>query len=114
MPLIAHALLESFRLLEKLAEALTPFIGAIEANAARCAQYAMDSSTLATALLPSVGYDRATALVKAYQALENPPSFGNYLRQQLGDALVNEALSPQRLLCLGDARPPACIEENRA
>lgn len=101
MPLIALALLESLRLLEHTARMLTPFIEAIDADAARCQAYVMNSPSLATALLPVIGYERATALVQAYRAESATLTFGDFLKREVGEAVVAEALTPQRLLSLG-------------
>ncbi|MGI6286204.1 aspartate ammonia-lyase [Neomoorella humiferrea] len=72
-PLIAHALLES---LEMLAAAARIFreecIDGITANAGRCREMLEQSPVLVTALLPYLGYDRASEVVREAEAHGRP------------------------------------------
>tara|TARA_R110002074_G_scaffold365558_2_gene539307 strand:- start:779 stop:2179 length:1401 start_codon:yes stop_codon:yes gene_type:complete len=76
-PVIAHAFLQSLRL---LADASRSFadrcVAGIEANEARIAELVDRSLMLVTALAPSIGYDKATEIAKA--AHEN----GTTLREE--------------------------------
>jgi fumarate hydratase class II len=69
LPLIAHNLLQSIRL---LTSAATVFgdrcIRGITANAERCGEFIEKSLALATALVPHIGYDRAAEIAKTAHA----------------------------------------------
>jgi len=65
MPLIAYDLLQSIEIEANAAELLaSKCVSGIRANRRKCAEFAEKSSALATAIAPSVGYDRAAKLVK--------------------------------------------------
>ena len=87
-PVIAHAMLQSIRL---LADAAVSFadncIGGIRANEARIGELLKNSLMLVTALAPKIGYDRAAAIAKAAHAK------GTTLREEairLGDVSAEE------------------------
>ena len=87
-PVIAHAMLQSIRL---LADAAVSFadncISGIRANEARIAELLKNSLMLVTALAPKIGYDRAAAIAKAAHAK------GTTLREEairLGDVSAEE------------------------
>ena len=101
MPLLASALLESMELLGAACGMLARHAEGITADEAECARQFNASVELITAFLPSIGYDRATALVQAYRELTDPPAFRTYLESTLGAALVETTLSPQNLMALG-------------
>jgi fumarate hydratase class II len=65
VPLIAHNLLESIRLLAAAARVLDEkCVRGIQANLAGCERSAESTLAAATALNPYIGYDRATEIVK--------------------------------------------------
>jgi len=65
LPLIAHALLQSIQLLANASRLFTErCIDGIEIDEARVAHLAAQSLALATALVPEIGYDAATAIAK--------------------------------------------------
>jgi fumarate hydratase, class II len=64
-PLIAHAFLQSARLLADAVESFSRYcVEGIEADTARIAQLVSDSLMLVTALAPHIGYDRAADIAK--------------------------------------------------
>mgnify|MGYP000113774765 CR=1 FL=1 len=69
LPLIAHNLLQSIRL---LASAVAVFnercIRGITADISRCAAFIEQSLALVTALVPHIGYDKAAAIAKTAHA----------------------------------------------
>ncbi len=86
-PLIAHAVLQSMRL---LADAMVSFaqncVDGIEANEARIADLVSRSLMLVTALAPKIGYDAAAKIAKAAHAN------GTTLREEaLASGLVSDA-----------------------
>jgi fumarate hydratase class II len=65
VPVIARNVLESVHLLANASRALaTKCVDDIEADAARCEQYALASPAIVTALNPLIGYERAAEVVK--------------------------------------------------
>jgi fumarate hydratase class II len=65
LPVIAHNLLESIELLSSTAINFTDrCVSGIEANEARCLEYAEKSLATCTSLAPKVGYDVAAKIAK--------------------------------------------------
>jgi fumarate hydratase class II len=68
-PVIAHAMLQSIRLLADAAISFADHcISGIRANEARIGELLKNSLMLVTALAPKIGYDRAAAIAKAAHA----------------------------------------------
>lgn len=102
MPLIAHCLLESIDLLQRSCEILaTKCISGIEANRERCRGNIEASTVLATALIPIVGYEKATEVSRLKQ------QSGKSIRavvKQIGimtDEQIDELISPEAVCRLG-------------
>jgi len=87
-PVIAHAMLQSIRLLADTAVSFADnCISGIRANEARIGELLKNSLMLVTALAPKIGYDRAAAIAKAAHAK------GTTLREEairLGDVSAEE------------------------
>ena len=67
--MIAHALLQSIRLLADAAASFSEHcVSGIRANEPRIRELMKDSLMLVTALSPKIGYDRAAAIAKAAHA----------------------------------------------
>lgn len=67
--MIAHALLQSIRLLADAAASFSEHcVSGIRANEPRIRELMKDSLMLVTALAPKIGYDRAAAIAKAAHA----------------------------------------------
>jgi aspartate ammonia-lyase len=65
LPLIADCLLDSLQLLERANRDLRRLcVGGLEADESRCAELAANSTAAATALVPTLGYDRTARLAK--------------------------------------------------
>jgi fumarate hydratase, class II len=65
MPIMAHALLQSIALLERASDVLAEkCVAGITANEARCKELLEGNLSLATALAPKLGYDRAAGIAK--------------------------------------------------
>ncbi|MBN1489181.1 MAG: class II fumarate hydratase [Phycisphaerae bacterium] len=65
MPLIAHNLLESIRLLSAAARVFADrCVAGIEADTARCEELIEQSLAMCTSLAPKIGYDQAAAIAK--------------------------------------------------
>ncbi len=65
MPMMAHNLLESVRLLARVSRVFADAcIAGITADESRCRAYAESSPSIATALNPHIGYERTAAVIK--------------------------------------------------
>jgi fumarate hydratase class II len=65
MPVMAHNILESIRLLGNVADAFTEkCVVGIEANEERCRELVELSMAMVTSLAPKIGYDRAAEIAK--------------------------------------------------
>jgi len=65
MPVMAHNILESIRLLGNMADAFTEkCVVGIEANEERCRELVELSMAMVTSLAPKIGYDRAAEIAK--------------------------------------------------
>jgi aspartate ammonia-lyase len=106
MPLLASSLLESLDLLTRVDEALAAHVQGITADAAVCRAYFEKSPMIVTALLPSIGYEKAAALLEEHAA-SGTGTLLEFLSERLGKKLVEEAFSPQRLTSLGHTEGPA-------
>jgi aspartate ammonia-lyase len=104
MPVIADALLHTLDLLVRACESLTACVGGMEANRERCASHVESGAAVLTALVESLGYEKATEVAQA--AREN----GTTIRQVvLGRGLMDEAafsalVAPERVTRLGSTQ----------
>src|SRR5436190_23403171 len=65
MPVMAHNVLESIRLLANIADAFTEkCVNGIVANRERCQELVELSMAMVTSLAPKIGYDRAAEIAK--------------------------------------------------
>lgn len=102
LPSLAESLLTSIDLLTAVAERLAAHIDGITANKDSCRAHLEGSETMITALVPQIGYTRATELIQRYR--NQPHESGGlrrFLKNELGAEVVAEALKPQRLNALG-------------
>lgn len=100
MPLLAHALLESLGILIRMNGTFAAYVSGIRADAKRCAEFSAASPGLVTAFLPQIGYEKAEALLKEFQAA-GKKDLREFLQERLGGELVEKVLSPQNLNALG-------------
>jgi fumarate hydratase class II len=69
LPVMARNLLESIRLLSAVSRLFADrCVAGIEADEARCRNYALSSPSIATALNPYIGYEEAAKVIKASMA----------------------------------------------
>jgi aspartate ammonia-lyase len=100
LPLLAHALLESLDLLINVNTLLTEHVRGIQANKEKCEEYSNASPMIITALLPAIGYERATELMKVFAAGEEK-NMRLFLERTLGKDVVDKYLAPFALTALG-------------
>jgi fumarate hydratase class II len=100
VPVIARNVLESIRLLAAASRLFAEkCISGIEANRERCESYAELSLSVATALNPYIGYDRASEIVREAAASGRP------LREVAREAGVEESVLDTALDYRALARP---------
>ena len=100
MPLLAHAMLESLDISLNINNMLAPHIEGIKADAEKCREYFDKSPVIITAFLPSVGYERAEALLKEFSSSVKK-NLREFLVEKLGKDAVDKILSPHNLASLG-------------
>jgi aspartate ammonia-lyase len=100
LPLLAHALLESLDMLININHLLADHIRGIAADRKKCAHYFDHSPMIITALLPAIGYELATELMKEFAA-GSEKNMRLFLEQHLGKEIVDKHLEPFALTALG-------------
>jgi aspartate ammonia-lyase len=100
LPLLAHTLLESLELLINMDGLLSNHVKDITAVEAKCSQYFNASPMIITALLPVIGYDRATELIKEFSS-GSEKNMRLFLEQKLGKETLDKHLAPFALTALG-------------
>ncbi len=102
MPLIAHSLFESIDLLTRSCTMLRIHgIQGMEANEERCRENVLNSTALITAIIPVVGYDKASEIVK--NAKEEQISIRDAILKSglINDQELSELISPEAVCRLG-------------
>ncbi len=95
MPVMAHNLLESIRLLANVADAFTEKCAlGIEANEERCRELVELSMAMVTSLAPKIGYDRAAEIAK--ESAKTGKTVREICREKktLSEEELNAALDP--------------------
>ncbi len=100
MPLLTFAALESLDILISINKILAKHIGGIKANALKCKQYCDQSTTLITAFIPYIGYEKASRLLEEF-AISSGNNLREFLGEKLGEDRVEQILSPYKLTALG-------------
>jgi aspartate ammonia-lyase len=100
LPLLAHALLESLDLLININGLLALHVRGIEANKDKCEEYFNASPMIITALLPLIGYEKATEFIKEYSS-SGKNNMRHFLEEKLGKELIDKTFSPYQLTTLG-------------
>lgn len=102
MPLVAHLLLENIELLTRTCTMFRLHcIQDIKANEAQCRKNAMNSTALITALVPLIGYEKASVIVK--KAKEEQTSVWEAILKSgvVNVQKLNELISPESICRLG-------------
>ena len=104
LPMMARNLLESVRLLANVSRLFVDkCIAGIEANAERAEGYVEKSISIATALNPHIGYDKAAAIAKKAHATGRTVREIAYEESGMTREQVDEALHPHRQTVPGHA-----------
>ena len=97
LPVMGRNLLESIRLLANVSEVFSSrCLAGAEANVERCAGYIEGSISMATALNPLIGYERAATIAKASYATGRTVREIAYEESGLSREQVDAALDPRR------------------
>jgi fumarate hydratase class II len=102
MPMMAHNLLESVRLLANASRVFADrCVAGIEANEERCAELIEGSLAMCTSLAPIIGYDKAAAIAK--EAFATGKTVREVAKEQkvLSDAELDKALEPMSMTMPG-------------
>ncbi len=100
MPLLTFAALESLDILINSNQMLAKHIREIKANALKCKQYCDQSTTLITAFIPYIGYEKASQLLEEF-SISPKNNLWEFLGEKLGKDWVEQILSPYKLTALG-------------
>ena len=100
LPLLAHALLESLDLLINIDTLLAKYVDGMTADQKKCGQYFDHSPMIITALLPVIGYEKATQLITEFYA-GSEKNMRFFLEKKLSKETVDKYLSPYQLTALG-------------
>ncbi|MFA6570538.1 MAG: lyase family protein, partial [Bacteroidota bacterium] len=100
IPLIAFALLESLDLMQNADLMFAKHIAGIIANPEICRSHFEKDETLITAFLPLIGYDKAGELLNEFHSMK-ADNLIEFLKEKLGNELVDTTLSPSNLMSLG-------------
>jgi aspartate ammonia-lyase len=100
LPLLGHTFLSSLDMLGNATGMLAKHVEGIEAGPETCLAAVATARTNITAFLPSIGYERAQALLDEFAATGRT-DFRQFLVEELGNELVNQTLSAQNLTSLG-------------
>jgi aspartate ammonia-lyase len=107
LPLVAVCLLESCELLERSCDILRRHcVEGIEADEARCRAQVESSTATATALLPVLGYDRASEIAQQAKAMGKTIRQMVLERNVLTEAEFDELISPEAVCRLGTPELP--------
>jgi len=102
LPLIAHSLLESLRLLGQAASMFAAkCVAGITADEARCRELVEKSHALATVLVPALGYEAVSRLLAEADAAGIPLADHLAAKGILGKDAAAGLLSPRRMRKLG-------------
>ena len=100
LPLLGSSLLESLDLLAAVDSLLAPHVAALQADEKICRLHFEKSPMIVTALLPHIGYEKATLLIEEFFA-GGRDNLRDFLAEKLGNTLVDSAFSPHALTSLG-------------
>jgi aspartate ammonia-lyase len=100
MPLIASSLLESINILVSSDRILADHVEKIEADSHSGNSQVNHSTTLVTAFVPYIGYEKAQLIVKEFVESGETDFYG-FLANKLGKSFVEQVLAPANLMSLG-------------
>lgn len=100
LPLLAHSFLESLDLLINIDTLFAAHVRGIAADQNKCREYFDHSPMIITALLPVIGYERATELMTEFNET-GTKNMRKFLEEKLGKSTVEKVFSSESLTALG-------------
>lgn len=104
LPLLAHTIISSMDMLVRTNEMFAMHVEGVIPDAEHCIGYVNESTSIITAFLPYIGYQKAEELVNEFRSTGITVSFREFLNARLGRDFVDGVLSPYRLTSLGHRR----------
>lgn len=102
LPVIGHALLESIKLLINANRSLkTNFLSGLQVHTKISAERLFSSPAITTALVPFIGYNKASSLAKAMKEKNISIFEANKVLKLIDEKKLKELLEPHNLLKLG-------------
>lgn len=103
MPLIAYSLLESIQLLNKSCEIFSNFcVNGLKANEAVCQKQVENSTAVVTALIPEIGYKKASEIVIVATQRNISIKKAALQMQYISKARFEEMITPEAVCRLGN------------
>ncbi len=112
LPLLGHALLDAMDVCAAVDRMLARHVDGIVARPDVCGKHVEESTAIVTAFLPEIGYEAGQNLVTEFAA-SGERSFRGFLERKLGKSIVDDALSPQRLMAPGHRMPGPAARGNK-
>lgn len=100
LPLLAHSFLETLDLLINIDKLLAYHVRGVTAVVDKCREYFEHSPMIITALLPVIGYERATQLMAEFTRT-GTINMRKFLEEKLGESIVGKVFSSVSLTALG-------------
>ncbi|MEN6621090.1 MAG: aspartate ammonia-lyase [Smithella sp.] len=100
LPLLAHAFLESLDLLTNINQLLAIHVRGITADAQKCREFFDHSPMIITALLPVIGYERATQLMAEFNQTGRK-NMRQFLEEKIDKSILDKVFSSSSLTALG-------------
>jgi len=102
MPLIAHSLLESIDLLTNATKILRVHcVQELKANEEQCRKNVLNSTALITAIIPAIGYEKASEIVKKAKVEQISVKQAILASGAINEQVLNELISPEAVCRLG-------------
>lgn len=100
MPLLANAMLETLDILKHINPLFADYAAKIESNPEACQKFFETAREILTAFVPSLGYERCTAILHEFETSGNT-HFIDFLEEKIGKEAVQKQLTPEILMQLG-------------
>ncbi|MBF0478420.1 MAG: aspartate ammonia-lyase [Candidatus Omnitrophica bacterium] len=99
LPLLADVILNDLKVLHSINKLFTAHVQEIKADAVKCRENLDRSTSIVTAFIPQIGYEKCEQLIKQYDPANG--TVRDFLIVHLGQELVDKILSVQNLTALG-------------
>ncbi len=100
LPLLGDSILGMIDRLTDASNILSKHVLGIVCNKEICEKRLFNTTSIITALLPIIGYDKAEVLVEEFNT-STSKDFKLFLIEKLGSEIVNQQIDPSKLMALG-------------